>query len=197
MLKELNSKRIAIAFSSLLIFINLLPYLLLDSRYMIWDNLDSNHVWYKVLIQSGQLFSSNSTIIDPIMGGLPRSSFPPELSLTTLLYASIGPLGSYVSEKIIKILFAFSGMYLFSRDFLFPNNRYFYVNLSVATLFSILPFWPYGGLSVAGIPLLVYSFLKIRDNCSRGWHWLYIALNPFASSLLFRDCLFSLELFTH
>ena len=75
MLKELNSKRIAIAFSSLLIFINLLPYLLLDSRYMIWDNLDSNHVWYKVLIQSGQLFSSNSTIIDPIMGGLPRSSF--------------------------------------------------------------------------------------------------------------------------
>ena len=93
-------------------------------------------------------------------------------------------MGSYVSEKIIKILFAFSGMYLFSRDFLFPNNRYFYVNLSVATLFLYSHF----GLMeafVAGIPLLVYSFLKIRDNCSRGWHWLYIALNPFASSLAF------------
>lgn len=181
-----KNKRLAIVAASIFILVNLSPYLLLreNGRYMDWDNLDSVHVWYKTLIESGHLFSPNSSVVESMMGGLPRSSFPSELNLTTLLFALMGPLGSYLLERGIAVVFAFVGMYLFVKDYLLPKKDSFYINLSISTLFSTLPFWPYGGLSVAGVPLLVYSFLKIRDGQARWHHWLYIVFNPFASSLV-------------
>ena len=58
-----------------LIAIYLLPYVLLrgESHILVHDNLDGNIVRYKILIDSGHVFSSNETIIEPLMGGLPRS----------------------------------------------------------------------------------------------------------------------------
>lgn len=181
-----KNKKLAIVAASIFILVNLSPYLLLreNGRYMDWDNLDSVHVWYKTLIESGHLFSPNSAVVESMMGGLPRSSFPSELNFTTLLFALMGPLGSYLLERGIAAVFAFVGMYLFVKDYLLPKKDSFYINLSISTLFSTLPFWPYGGLSVAGVPLLVYSFLKIRDGQARWHHWLYIVFNPFASSLV-------------
>ena len=100
----------AVIAASTFILINLSPYLLLreNGRYLVGDNLDSNHVWYKVLIESGHLFSSNSTIVESMMGGLPRSLFPSEFNLTTLLYAFLGPLYSYLLERFIAFAFAFA-----------------------------------------------------------------------------------------
>lgn len=179
-------KRFSLVSAVLLVLISLSPYILLwgNGRYMDWDNLDSVHVWYKTLLESGHLFSSNTTIVESMMGGLPRSSFPSEFSLTTLLYAIAGPLGSYVIERIIALTFAFAGMYLFLNKYMLAKRDAYYIVLGVATLFAILPFWPYGGLSVAGIPLLVYCFLRFRDGDARWPHWLYIIFNPFASSLV-------------
>ncbi len=181
-----RSKRFAAVSAISLAFISLSPYVLLwgSGRYMDWDNLDSVHVWYKTLLESGHLFASNTTIVDSMMGGLPRSSFPSEFNLTTLLYAIAGPLGSYVIERIVALSFGFAGMYLFLNAYLFAKKDAYYISLGVSTLFAILPFWPYGGLSVAGMPMLVYSFLRVRDGSARWPHWLYIVFNPFASSLV-------------
>ncbi|MCP4214159.1 MAG: hypothetical protein GY765_05860, partial [bacterium] len=55
----------------------------------------------------------------------------------------------------------------------------------VALCFAFLPFYPSGGLSIAGLPLLVYCFLNIKNNDWSKWNLFYIALFPFYSVLPF------------
>jgi len=52
----------------------------------VFDNLDSTVVWYKTLVESGQIFASNDTVIPNIMHGLPRSSYPGEFNILLWLY---------------------------------------------------------------------------------------------------------------
>ncbi len=53
----------------------------------------------------------------------------------------------------------------------------------VACIYSFLPFWSFTA-SVAGLPLLVYAFLNIRNNKKNILNWIIFILFPFYSSLL-------------
>lgn len=82
-------------------------------------------------------------------------------------------------------LIAFFGMYLLSKDYLFydtinKEKKYFYLALT----FSLVPFWPSGALTIAGQPLLIWSFLNLIKKKNKFFSWLIICLFPLFSSLI-------------
>jgi hypothetical protein len=164
----------------------LLPYVVLgdQGRYMVWDNLDSVHVWFKTLLESGKLFAPNKEIVPQMMGGLPRSSFPSEFYATTWLYALLGPLPSYITERFIISFVALFGMFLLLSTYVIPGRDNIIIATGVATCFAVLPFWPYGGLSLAGIPLVTFAYLNIRSGRQKWSDWLILLTFPLYSSLV-------------
>ena len=52
-------------------------------------------------------------------------------------------------------------MYLLVGYLLKTKDNKGLISALVALAFSIIPFWPSGGLTVAGQPLLLYSFLNL------------------------------------
>ncbi|RJR40138.1 MAG: hypothetical protein C4576_20330 [Desulfobacteraceae bacterium] len=159
-----------------------LPYLCFwkHSHLLIPDNLDANFVWYKVLLESGRVFSSNETIIEPFMGGLPRSSFPAEFSFTTLWLWMLGPFGAYILERALFPVVAFFGMFLLLRRYFVPREDAL-IQIGVALTFALLPFRPFGALSIPGLPFLLYAFLNLRLGDTGISNWTIIALYPFYS----------------
>jgi hypothetical protein len=182
--------------AGMIVMLYLMPFVILgeNGRYMVWDNLDGAHVIYKTLLESGQLFGPNAAIIDRMMLDTPRASLPSEFSLTVLLYYILGPIKAYIAIRVIITVFAFVGMYLFLKNNLLVNDCPEYIPIGTATCFSILPFWPYGELSIAGLPLLFHCFLDIRKGKRHWAKWLYIVFYPFFSSL-FLSGIFVLPLF--
>ena len=77
------------------------------------------------------------------------------------------------------------GMYLLAR-FLLRDNEKENKNLIstiIALMFSLIPFWPTGELTVAGQPLLLFSFLNLINKRNRILSWSVIFFFPFFSSL--------------
>ena len=184
--KLLKSPQVLFLVSGVIILVYILPYLISgkDAHLLIHDNLDSNFVYYKVLIDTHTLFSPNSTIIESFMGGIPRSSLPGEFDFFVLWFRLFGPLGAYIFNRIIVILIAFCGMYFLLKKHIIPGESNLFAQTSIALVFSLLPFWPPGGLTVAGIPLVMYAFLNLRNNDLKWSNWLILGLFPFYSSLV-------------
>jgi len=164
-----------------------LPYLILweNSHILIHDGLDSITIWYKVLLESGHIFSSNQTIIEQFMGGLPRGSFPSEFNFTILWFWMLGPLGATIFERALFPVVAFFGMYLLLRKHFVPGDQNRVIQIGVALSFCLLPFSWYAGLSVAGLPFLLYAFLNLRAADRDAHNWMIIVIYPFYASLLY------------
>ncbi|MEO1290743.1 MAG: DUF6044 family protein, partial [Chloroflexota bacterium] len=164
-----------------------LPYILLGEKahILIHDNLDAGLVTHKLLVESGNVFASSDTLIEPLMGGLPRSTLPGEFILTNLWFWLLGPLPAYILERIIQAVIGFVGMYLLLRRHIVPGEENALIQKGVGLTFALLPFWPFGGLSVAGLPLLLYAFLNLRTDDRSWFNWLLIIAFPFYSHLWF------------
>lgn len=172
--------------TAVLLMMYLAPYVVSghNGHWMIWDNLDSNYVAYKVLLESGLLFAPNSTIIDQPLGGVLRGTLPSELDAFVWLYAALGPEGAYIANRHIMSIAGFIGMYLLLSRHVLLQKEDAPVAIGVALCFAVLPFWPFGGLSVAGQPLVLYALLNIRQGDLNWPNWLIIILYPFYSSLI-------------
>ena len=174
------------AFIAIAIILYIGPYLLLGSNnhWMIWDNLDSSFVAYKVLIESGALFASNATIIEQPLGGIPRGVMASEFNAFVWLYMLFGAEGAYIVNRILMTIVGFFGMYLLLRRHIIKEVGDEIVRLGVSLCFALLPFYPFGGLSVAGMPLALYAMLEIRNQNHSRWNWMIVILYPFYSSLI-------------
>jgi hypothetical protein len=79
-----------------------------EAHFLIHDNLDSNVVWYKNLIESGTLFDSNQSIVPNSLGGLPRGCYPSEFNVIILLFWIFPPLMAYNLNIILLHVVAFT-----------------------------------------------------------------------------------------
>lgn len=182
----INNDRAIFGFCILVILCYCLPYTILgqNASLNIDDNLDSTFVWYKIILDTGQIFSSNSSPVELFMNGVPRSSFPSELNFTILWFWLFEPLGAYIFERWLFVLVAFWGMFFLLRKFIIPGKEFHFIQVGVALTFSLLPHWPFGGLSVPGLPFLLYAFLNLRSGNRCYTNWLIIIIFPFYSSLI-------------
>ena len=149
---------------------------------LVHDNLDSNVVWFTILADSGQLFDSMDAAIPQVMNGIPRNSFGSEFNVIQWLYLFFEPYTAYIINLTLMHLVAFIGMYLLLSRRILPNDGSGFIAVGVSLAFALLPFWPSGGLSVAGMPLLLYAFLNIRDGHWSVIDWAIIGFMPFYSS---------------
>lgn len=184
-------KNKGLIFSCLVIGVYLLPYYLLgeETHIRVHDNLDSNIVWYKMLAESGQIFAAPGSTLPNAINGLPRSALSSSLDLMVWLYVWFEPFTAYTINQTIMRFVAFFGMYGLL-NFLFKEEedgtRLKWISMGVSLGFSLLPFWPSGALSIAGLPLALLAFLKIRKHGKRTpiGYWFTIGLLPFHSSLI-------------
>lgn len=148
--------------------VSVLPYFILgeNSHMRTHDNLDGNVVMYKILTESGKVFSSNDTIIPNMMNGLPRSVYPSELSVVALLYYLFGVFYGYVANQILVRVIAFIGMYLFLKNHVFRTRHddNSHITILAALCFSLVPFFPNAGVSISGVPLIGNAFLNIAEQ---------------------------------
>lgn len=182
----LNNEKHIIRLCFFIIFCYCIPYNILweNASLTINDNLDSNMVWFKVLLDSGQVFSPNNTPIEQFMNGVPRSSFSSEFNFTLLWVWLFGPLGAYIFERWLFALIGFWGMFVLLHKFIILGKDNHIIQAGVALTFCLLPHWPWAGLSIPGLPFLLYAFLNLRSGNRHFINWVIIAIYPFYSSLV-------------
>jgi len=181
----LNNTKILYVISLFIILFYLSPFFLYseDLYIQIYDNLDSNHIWLKILAESGMIFSDSIEIIPNMMSGLPRLSYGTEYNALLWLYVLFEPFTAYSINEVILHIFAFFSMLILLKRYFIKEttlNR----NLIIFTsslLFSLVPFWPSGGLGIPSIPLVSYSFLNIFYNKDTKKDWIILFLIPFYS----------------
>lgn len=117
------------------------------------------------------------------MGGLPRYMYPSGLSLNILFIKLIGPFWGYVLSKFLVCLVAFAGVYMLIRTYVFKEIDSINSTL-IASIFTLIPFFTAFGITVSGLPLLVYIFLNILNKRSSYWEYVFILLFPFYSSII-------------
>ena len=181
----MTKHRILLTGALLLIALYLSPYYILgeDTRIRIHDNLDSNVVWYKLMGDTHTLFGGIHSVIPNILNGVPRNSLGSEFDIGLILYTLFHPFLAYTLNQTFMRAAAFFGMYLLLRRHVFMGDEDGIV-IGTATAFALLPFWPSGGLSIAGLPLALYAFLNIKNKEQTKWDWLIICFLPFYSSFI-------------
>lgn len=174
----------------LIVLAYLSPYYFLgeNTHIRVHDNLDSNIVWYKILAESGQIFAAPNSQLPNIINGLPRSALPSALDGVLWLYVLFPPFLAYAISQTMMRIIAFIGMFLLLRTYIIPGLQrgYYVIALGVSVCFAILPYWPSGVLSIAGLPLATYLFLTIRQREfeTPKRYWVYLSLIPFFSNFI-------------
>lgn len=165
----------------LVVLVYLLPFLALgeNAPALAHDTTDSTLVWYITLAKSGQLFGPLDAVIPQVMDGLPRSSLPEELNFVTLSFFSLPAYAAYALNIGIMHIVAFFGMYLLLKKHFLKEKSNEIIAIGVSLCFALLPFWPLGGLTIAGLPLALFSFLNIRAKNATKTDWVATAILPF------------------
>ncbi|WP_156032847.1 DUF6044 family protein [Prevotella sp. 10(H)] len=163
----------------------------------IFDNLDSNVVWAKMVLDEGGLFLPPGETVGQIMDGIPHASVYGTYDISLVWFQLLGSFWGYVFSKYLIALIGFLGMYFLIRKYLLTDGSSSNIALAVAVLFGLLPFWSFSA-SVAGIPMVVLAFLNIRKGNISWYNWLMLFVYAFYSSavttgffvLLIIGCLF-------
>ncbi|MEN6391177.1 MAG: DUF6044 family protein, partial [Syntrophomonas sp.] len=183
-----NYRYIAAAVAVILAYLSPLYVLGQNAHVLLLDNIDGAVASLRVLAHSGQVFGSLNSTVPNIMNGLLRNTMGSEFNLQVLLYWAFKPFTAYVVNLTLMHILAFLGMYLLLKRYVLKEHEALAVG--VALVFALLPFWPYGGLSVAGQPLALYAFLNIRARTDKKYDWLILLLVPFYSSLIYSFAFF-------
>jgi len=170
---------------SFIIFLYYLPYFILgeNAHIQIHDNLDSSIIYIKILLENKAVFASPDFLIIQVFGGLPRSSLYPFYDIGILWLYLFGIYWGYVVSKIIMSAVAFVGMFLLLQKLLVKDEHSFLILGFVSLLFSLLPFWSIN-LTIAGLPLVSYAFINIRNGHINFTDYLIIIIFAFYSSLI-------------
>jgi hypothetical protein len=165
-----------------------MPYYILgeNTHIRVHDNLDSNIVWYKMLAESGMIFTAPDAVLPNVINGLPRSALPSAFDWMVWLYVLFSPFTAYTINQTVMRFVAFFGMYVLLRKHFFRADASSVIPAGVALAFALLPFWPSGSLSFAGMPLALYLFLTIRKKGRETpkWYWIILGLLPFFSNFI-------------
>lgn len=133
-----------------------------DHEIRIHDTFDGNFSTRHVLVNSGHFFELDPTAVVPgIMNGLPRGVFPRFTEITSILMFLFGSLNGYALTFFLVRILALAGMYLFGRDHLKVRENQRTLLILFSFTFACLPFFIIHGLTVAGIPLVLWAFINI------------------------------------
>src|SRR5690625_2790448 len=102
------------------------------------------------------------------------------------MYVRFEPMTAYAIVQTIMRFAAFFGMYLLLRRHFIRDEKYHFIVVGASLAFAMLPFWPSGMLSIAGLPLALHIFLTIKKygKDTPWYYWLTLLLIPFLSNFI-------------
>ena len=162
--KTINNWSITIA---LCFFIVSIVYLLIigDDLYLVvFDNLDSNVSWYKMLKDHNLFWTLNTQV--PFLGGINRDFLYSDLKLYSILYMLFPNLIAFIVGWYLRIAISMAGFVLLGNT-IFNNKKNINVYLICGLLHGIIPIFPTCALEFASLPLLMYALIRLY----RRWDW--------------------------
>jgi len=167
MIKNVNYIAFNIIISIIIIIIPFLSFIILgqDSFLPIGDGLDSNHIYLKIHAQNIKNKIGSDDFPQPVGGVKKHKDII--ISPILLLFILFPPLTAEVINKLLISLIAYFGM-LILLLYLNPQAKktkfdFFWVN-GIALAYSLCYFWPYAGISVAGLPLIFYAYITSDEK---------------------------------
>ncbi|UCH92870.1 MAG: hypothetical protein JSV88_21595 [Candidatus Aminicenantes bacterium] len=157
-----------------------------DIHVKIFDNLDSHIPHTKVLAESEKALSLNpDTRLENFINGIALSGVDSGYNVLTWLFIIFPPFTAYALNDLLVRFVALLGMVLLLKTYIIKQEeeKYYWMIMGAALCFSLLPFYPAGGISIAGIPLLLYAFLNILNHQWKFTDFLIIFIFPFYSKL--------------
>lgn len=141
-----------------------LPYIILGEDMFVYDHdfLDSHQAYMKVLKDKSALFDPN--YVFPAMEGVPVSGFDSLYPFRCLIYYMFPPYYAMIIGDAVARFFAYIGMLLLLCRFATSKRDYIIATIC-SVLFGILYYHDgYFELGSAGIPLLIWCFLNLKDE---------------------------------
>ncbi len=175
-------KKYPIIISVLIISLYFAPYLIKgqNSIIRIHDNLDANISWMKMHFEGERFFAvANDENIQPL-NGIKKYL---QINLNAYPFLLFGYYWGYVVNKIIMSLVAFIGMILLLKKYFLKDYYDKVIHYGTSLCFALLPFWSFT-LTIAGLPLLFYTFLNLRNNEFKKQNFIIVGLMPFYSSIV-------------
>ncbi|WP_029904779.1 DUF6044 family protein [Prevotella sp. 10(H)] len=162
-----------------------MPYLIEGENIYVpvFDNLDSNVVWAKMVLDQGGILLPPGQIVYQIMNGLPHASVYGTYDICLIWFQLLGMFWGYVINKYLIALIGFLGMYYLLKKYFLSPNCPSYIVLGVSVFYGLLPFWSFSA-SVSGIPMTILVFLNIRQGEKNWYNWAILLLYAFYSSLI-------------
>lgn len=176
----LENKYFLFPFFILLLWLFLPLYHWDNLRLLVHDNLDSNVVWMMNLANSGKAFSGPNENLDFIFNGIPRYALQTEFFAYLWFFKFFSPQLAYFLHYCFMHVVAFIGMFLLLKvGSLQLNSK---IAAWISLCFALLPFWPSGSLSVAGMPLLIWALINIYEAQKIKTSWIIVLGYNFFSS---------------
>lgn len=183
LLSLLSNEKVLLLSGILIITIFFLPYVFCgeDIPVPIFDNLDSNVVWAKMVLDQGGIFLPPGATVHQMMNGIPHSSVYGTYDISLVWFQLFGMFWGYVFNKYLMALIGFLGMYFLLRKHFLPKDTSLYIPIVVSIFFGLLPFWSYMA-TVSGVPVALLAFLNIRKGNIHFGNWLLLLVYGFYSS---------------
>lgn len=173
-----KTNRIFVTMGLLFSVVAYLPNLILQkgSVFRYQDQLDGEIFTY---IFGAKYLGQNVDKYLEMFNGINQNGLVMPAPFFVILYKFFDPFTALLLMHIMISCLAFFGMYLVIEKCLKSKPVAFLVGL----VFAYLPFFGVYGMSIMGIPLLIYAFLNLIENEKRGLSYFIILLYAVTSSL--------------
>jgi len=178
----LDSPRVVFSFVALMFLLYLSPYVI--KGWDVWinqfDNLDQ--LSYIGIFDGGfrgQFFPTNDMPEYYLPGMEPI--FRVSILSVQKLFWQLGFFPGYVVNEMMYRILGFIGFYLLLRR-LFMRELPRALPALLALAYAFLPFWPQGGLSIAGLPLLAWALVLLWRREKVLWAYMVVVLYTLYSS---------------
>ncbi len=140
------------------------------------DQLDVEVIGY--LLHGRHLFSGD--MLPEFMGGSLKTALTMPAPLCVLLFLGENVPGALLVMQLVGRLTGFAGMYLLSREL----TGHAWIGGAAGALYGLLPYLPVYGLSLYGVPMLVWCALELRKGRHKALSYCYTVFFGMASSLV-------------
>lgn len=143
----------------LVIAINFFPYFILKegSVFEIHDQMDEYMMNY---VLTARHLGEGLQVLPEMMGGINTSGLQPAAVLFVPFYRFLPEFWAFVLQYMICFTAGFFGMYFCVRKLTESNI----LAIISAVLFCMLPLYPIYGLSMIGVPLVLYAVLCLKKQ---------------------------------
>ena len=130
-----------------------LPYAILgENAHVRYDDTYDHQFSIRAACQYA--YNQNDKVYPFLLGGLPKAAFDADPKMYGAYFSFLSPYWAVRLHDLVSRLIAFMGMFLLLRDL---RYRCLMAAWGASLAFAYVPFWQWSGLSVSGLPLMVWA----------------------------------------